>query len=150
MGSIVRIFTAPTVAKLLATTPALGPEHIWEGALTGASGSASTWTLNVRAHIAFHGGLIEGRGCIAEPPAIDGAVDTFSLVGTRHGDVVAFAIWLDTAALSHVPIETTGHLSADGLTMAGAWTVGCFYPDSCGCTGGGGTYRLEQIEQAGG
>ncbi|NJO55637.1 MAG: hypothetical protein HC834_03930 [Rhodospirillales bacterium] len=146
MRSITRIPTAPTIAALLDRVPALGPEHVWEGALDGASGSASSWTLKVRAHIAFHGGLIEGTGRMETPPAVDGAVDTFGLVGTRDGDGVAFALWFDTPAISHVPIETTGRLSADGRTMTGDWTIGCFYPDTCGCTGGGGTYRLERVD----
>lgn len=135
------------IAALLERLPRSEPEHSWEGVLQGATGSTTGHTIEFRATLAFHGGLIEGTGRVAalarSRPDWD---DSLVLSGASRDGEVSFSIWLAASAFKQSAFSTTGHLSVDGGEMTGDWSVGCFDPVGCGCQGGGGTFRMKRID----
>lgn len=135
------------VLELIDRAPALDHEHHWEGEYFGHHGSASGSTVAVKARLAFHGEVIDGAGRL-----IDGLNDVldgkygFDVDATRVADVVELHLWFEAEVLARAPFVCTGLLTGDGREISGDWTVGCFDPDTCGCDGGGGTFRLKRID----
>ena len=137
----------PRLARLLADAPAPGFEHHWEGELAGSSGAAVGCNIKLKASMAFHGALVDGRGRFANVGAgVTDAQATLSISGTLEADVISLRLWSASAELGRVPFEAAGKLECGGREMGGAWSVTCFNPDTCGCTGGGGTFRLKRVD----
>jgi hypothetical protein len=137
----------PDLAPLLRGLPALSPEHYWEGEFTGARGAAQNCTIGVKAQIGFHGHLIEGAGRAVTFPAEFSDTDaSFSLSGVLSFDSVSFQLWFGASQIRHEPFIGSGMLSSDGREIGGDWSVQCFDPETCGCEGGGGVFRLKRID----
>ena len=137
----------PHLARLLDRVPELGHEHHWEGEFTGVHGAASDCEIRVKASIAFHGDLLEGAGRLAYPPAgMPGFDDAFTVSGTIGAETVDFQLWFTAVELGREPIVSSGVLGADGREMSGDWSFQCFNSATCGCDGGGGTFRLRRVD----
>lgn len=135
------------VGRLLDRVPTLDHEHHWEGEFKGSHGAAEGSTIAIKARLAFRGELIDGNGRIVDGMSekLDGP-DSFTVGGTLDGDVVDLLLWFDAPLLGRSPFVGSGLLTSDAREIDGDWTVGCFNPATCGCDGGGGTFRLKRID----
>ena len=115
----------------------------WEGELEGNHGAPKGSTIRVKAQIGFDGSLIEGVGRAVNFPA--DATPELALSGTRESDAVCVQVWFNGEPFGHQPFVCSGELTSDGREMAGDWSVACQNPDTCGCKGGGGRFRLKRI-----
>jgi hypothetical protein len=135
----------PLLVPLLQNAPEPGQEHHWEGEFVGTRGSTAGATFPIKARIMIAGGLIEGRGRASglEGKGVD---PNFTLTGTLAGSSADFEIWFDGEPLGRAPFACAGMPNADCTAVDGTWTLGCVYPGTCDCDGGGGTYRLWRTE----
>lgn len=124
------------------------PEQHWEGVLKGEHGSAKTGRVEVKARLRFQNAVLDGRGVTHTfPTRLRGQPCEFDVSGVIEGDGdLAFQLWFIEPEIGHVPFELEGALSSNGARMTGAWTCACFYPDRCGCGGGGGSFRLKKVK----
>lgn len=145
--TLVVLRRSPVIDDLARCATAPQNEHNWEGTFTGSAGSADGFTVTIKANITFATDLIEGVGravnLSADAPAGAGEL---AISGTQHEDVVHFELWFGAAEMARESFSATGILSADGREMLGRWTVGCFDPQACGCSGGGGEFKLKRVD----
>ena len=66
--------------------------------------------------------------------------------GAQTDDAVQLSIWFDGTELANFPIECDGVIDPDERLILGAWKTPCVEPDTCGCDGGGGSYKLHRID----
>jgi hypothetical protein len=135
------------LARLADGTPELGREHHWEGTFTGNSGAAAGKSFRMIAHMAFHGTLIEGRGALsAGDVSLPDAQLEATLSGTLEDGTVRLEMWWSHPDTLREAFHCDGVLAVDQRVIEGSWSVACFYPDTCGCGGSGGTFRLVRVD----
>lgn len=88
--------------------------------------------------------LIEGKGRSPEFPRLGSPADReFTLTGSRTGQRVVFDLWFGGSVASQ-PFACEGILNDIEDHIAGTWSFSCYSPDTCGCRGGHGKFRMEQ------
>jgi hypothetical protein len=135
----------PGLRDLLELEVETAPEHRWEGRLSGEQGAARTHSVFVTARIAIRPAMLAGEGTAPEFPR-SRAPGVFSLTGSASSAAVRFSLWFADAEIGRTPFDFDGTLDADERNMRGAWSFDCFYPDACGCGGGGGTFHLWRVD----
>lgn len=135
----------PSTDVFSGLAPQLEPAraHHWEGVFE-LNADGDQFSFNVIARLVFQGGLIEGAGNASLVGGTALAAPAFTLSGERAGESVVFRFWFDEDMLGH-PFECSGTLDAEERVMDGAWAYHCVDPQSCGCSGGWGPFRLERV-----
>jgi hypothetical protein len=138
----------PDLATRLVPALQPEPEQHWEGTLKGDRGASRDRTVSVAARIVFWAGTMEGQGAASDFPAGAPAdARRFQLSGDRNGEAVRFSLWFADPDIARTPFECVAVLNEDADELEGAWSFGCFYPQTCGCGGGGGTLRLWRVTE---
>ena len=120
------------------------PRGAWEGKLLGEAGSAADREVFVQAEMRIVGNLIEGEGRSPKFPKPQPG-SRFSLDGVVEGGRVEMALWFEAEQVSRIPFLLTGEVDAEGRSIRGEWSCGCFQPETCACTGARGTFHLRRV-----
>jgi len=120
----------------------------WRGRLCATeAGNTGEGDATLNADLEFCDSMIDGLGRALDCPANGSdAEKAFHLTGIRVGKSVEFQIWFSSKQLSRAPFICSGALSDNEREMAGTWTIGCFDPRECGCSGGRGTFTFKRID----
>ncbi len=138
---------SPALHFLLEPTLDLARAPHWEGELTGTQGAPKGCVMRLEAQIDFNRHSIEGVGrAVNFPSDVPSSHAELTLSGSCSLETVMFEIWFSGTPYGHQPFCGAGTLGNDGREMSGDWSVACLTPDSCGCNGGGGTFRLKRID----
>jgi hypothetical protein len=97
------------------------------------------------ARIAIHPAILAGEGTAPEFPR-NRAPGAFSLTGSASGSAIRFSLWFSDAEIGRTPFDCEGALDGDERHMRGVWSFDCFSPDTCGCSGGGGSFHLWRVD----
>jgi hypothetical protein len=120
------------------------PEHLWIGALTGARGACRNAQIELQAQISITAGVLIGRGAAANfPYDAPGAAVVLDGGAARGG--VHFDLIIERDDLARAPFVCDGLMNADQTEMSGDFALACIYPKTCGCAGGGGSFRLTKV-----
>ena len=120
------------------------PRGAWEGKLVGDAGSAADREVFVQAEMRIVGGIVEGEGRSPTFPKPQPG-SRFSLDGVVEGVRVDMSLWFEAEPVSRIPFLLSGEVDAEGRSIRGEWSCGCFQPGTCACNGARGTFQLYRV-----
>jgi hypothetical protein len=135
----------PAPKRVLEPAIVLARAPNWEGELDGLKGAAKGSTIRVKARLGLDYAMVEGEGRAVNLSAGRNHADGFSVSGVLAGAAVELQLFFSGEPFGRQPFICTGTLSEDGREMAGDWSLACLNPDTCGCKGGGGSFRLKRV-----
>jgi CDGSH-type Zn-finger protein len=120
------------------------PEHEWIGELQGRRGICRKTRIEVRAMLSFTGGVLIGCGASANFPYDDPGAH-ISIDGSAGAAGVSFDLVIERGVFAAKSFICDGVINAAEDEISGGFAIGCLYPESCGCKGGGGSFRLTKV-----
>ncbi len=131
-----------SVLRRLAEAIEPGPDEEWEGRFRGTGGNARGLGFHFRARLGFSGGVVTGKGrCLDLRKGDDG----MAFEGSAGHGTADLLVWFEDPRYSRNPLSCTGRMAGDGGAIAGEFTLGCFEPSGCGCSGGSGTFEMRRV-----
>jgi hypothetical protein len=128
----------------LAPLEAKQPEHEWIGELKGRRGMCRKALIEVRAMLSFTGGVLVGRGASPNFPYDDPGAN-LTMEGAVGVAGVSFDLVIDRGVFAARTFVCDGAINTAEDEISGGFAISCLYPESCGCKGGAGSFRLNKV-----
>jgi hypothetical protein len=134
---------AVSAVELLKNAPKAGRVEAWSGSLRGAYAATGTVNVRMQMRLRFSGDIVDGAGLATMVPAPPGARGSrFQVTGSCQGDDIKLQFWFEDPRLKLTPFDLEGAFEGEGESVSGSWTFGCYHPDTCGCSGGCGSFEF--------